>query len=179
MKDDDECRWRVLLDTLNDWWKLLQKNLIYKICWETIKNRSDARFQEWQEKALHGQFVQNQYRKSDWSKTLFVSTRGRVIPEDQNIVLKKQDKVDKYQYLRIEVQKSWHIKAKVIPVIIGALGTVSNNLEKHFNEIDTTKDIPPVEKRALLGTTYVEESAWHFRGRVNFKCQANYLKSRN
>ena len=41
---------------------------------------------------------------------------------DQNIVIKEQEKIDKYQVLMIELQKVWNVKVVVIPVVIGALG---------------------------------------------------------
>ena len=47
------------------------------------------------------------------------------IPCDQNIAIKEQAKIDKYQELRIELQKVWNFKVVVIPIVIGALGTMS------------------------------------------------------
>ena len=44
------------------------------------------------------------------------------ISGDRNIVIKEQEKIDKYQVLIIELQKVWNIKVVVIPVVIGALG---------------------------------------------------------
>ena len=44
------------------------------------------------------------------------------ISGDRNIVIKEQEKIDKYQVLIIELQKVWNIKEVVIPVVIGALG---------------------------------------------------------
>ena len=41
---------------------------------------------------------------------------------DRNIVIKEQEKIDKYQVLIIELQKVWNVKVVVIPVVIGALG---------------------------------------------------------
>jgi len=29
----------------------------------------------------------------------------------------------------------WNIKARVVPIVIGALGATSNNLEKHLQEV--------------------------------------------
>ena len=46
------------------------------------------------------------------------------IPGDQNIVIKGQEKNDKYQDLKIELHKIWNVKVVVIPVVIGALGTM-------------------------------------------------------
>ena len=44
------------------------------------------------------------------------------ISGDRNIVIKEQEKIDKYQVLIIELQKVWNVKVVVIPVAIGALG---------------------------------------------------------
>ena len=50
-----------------------------------------------------------------------------MIPGHQNIVLKEQEKVDRYQEIKLQIQKMLNDKVKVIPVILGALGTVSHN----------------------------------------------------
>ena len=46
------------------------------------------------------------------------------IPGDQNIAIKGQEKNDMYQDLKIELHKIWNVKVVVIPVVIGALGTM-------------------------------------------------------
>ena len=47
------------------------------------------------------------------------------VPGDQNIKVKELEKVTKYQVSRLQVQKLWNIKATVIPIVIGALRTVT------------------------------------------------------
>ena len=49
------------------------------------------------------------------------------IPGDQNIIAKEQQKIGKYQDLQIELGKLWKLKAEVVPVVVGALGTKSHN----------------------------------------------------
>ena len=54
------------------------------------------------------------------------------VPGDQNIIVKEQEKIDKYQDLRIEFGKLWKFKAGVIPgesrnLVVGALGTISQS----------------------------------------------------
>ena len=47
------------------------------------------------------------------------------VPGDQNIKVKEIEKITKYQDLRLQLQKLWNVKASVIPVVVGALGTAS------------------------------------------------------
>ena len=46
------------------------------------------------------------------------------VPSDQNISLKKSQKLSKYKDLEIEVTKIWKLKTKIILVVIGALGMI-------------------------------------------------------
>jgi len=43
-----------------------------------------------------------------------------------------------------------NIEARVVPIVIGALGTTSNNLEKHIQEIPGRNKIPQLVKTACL-----------------------------
>ena len=63
------------------------------------------------------------------------------IPGDQNIAIKEQEKTDKYQDLRIELQKVWNVKVVVIPVIIGALGTMSKEIHHYIKQINIPANI--------------------------------------
>ena len=44
--------------------------------------------------------------------------------EDRNVIKKEAEKILKYKDLIIEIQSMWNVKPKVIPVIIGATGTI-------------------------------------------------------
>ena len=47
------------------------------------------------------------------------------ISGDGNVIKKEAEKILKYKDLTIETQRMWNVKTKVIPVIIGATGTIS------------------------------------------------------
>jgi hypothetical protein len=46
------------------------------------------------------------------------------IPGDRNVIKKEAWKILKYKDLTIEIQRIWNVKAKVIPLITGATGTI-------------------------------------------------------
>ena len=46
------------------------------------------------------------------------------ISGDRNVIKKETEKILKYKNLTIEIQRMWKVKTRVIPVIIGATGTI-------------------------------------------------------
>jgi len=46
------------------------------------------------------------------------------VPSDRNICLKNGEKKQKYKGLEIEISRSWGVKTEMIPIIVGALGTI-------------------------------------------------------
>ena len=46
------------------------------------------------------------------------------ISVDRNVIKKVAEKILKYKDLTIEIQRMWNVETKVIPVIIGATGTI-------------------------------------------------------
>jgi hypothetical protein len=44
---------------------------------------------------------------------------------DRNVIKKEAENILKYKDLAIEIQRTWDVKTKVKPVIIGATGTIS------------------------------------------------------
>ena len=56
------------------------------------------------------------------------------VPSDRNIALKEIEKKSKYKDLELEIQRMWHMKTIVIPVVVGALGTVKKGMIESIQE---------------------------------------------
>ena len=61
--------------------------------------------------------------------------------------INEQKKIDKYKDLRIKLQKIWNIKAVVIPVVIGALGTILKGKHQYIKPIDIPVDIVSIQNQ--------------------------------
>jgi hypothetical protein len=59
----------------------------------------------------------------------------------------KTEKILKYKDLKIEIQRMWNVKAKVIPVIIGATGIISKSLRQYLRNIPGRNCPPPQKKK--------------------------------
>jgi len=57
------------------------------------------------------------------------------ISGDRNVIKKAAEKILKYKDLTIEIQRMWNVKTEVIPVIIGATGTISKSFRKYVSNI--------------------------------------------
>ena len=55
------------------------------------------------------------------------------ISGDRNVIKKETEKILKYKYLTIEIERMWNVKTKVIPIIIGATGTISKSFRKYVS----------------------------------------------
>ena len=58
------------------------------------------------------------------------------VPADHRVKLKENEKMDKYLDLARELKKLWNMKVKVIPIVVGALGTVPKGLEKSLENLE-------------------------------------------
>ena len=77
------------------------------------------------------------------------------ISGDRNVIKKEAEKILKYENLTIEIQRIWNVKTKVIPVIIGATGTISGSFRKYVYNIPGKHEVKGLEKTAILGTAHI------------------------
>jgi len=100
------------------------------------------------------------------------------IPGDRNVIKKEAGKILKYKDLIIEIRPMWNVKAKLIPVIIGATGTISNSLRQYLNNISGKHEIKELKNSRVGHSTHTRESdnvKAHniIHGRSNITCSTN------
>ena len=54
-----------------------------------------------------------------------------------------------------EIQRMWNVKTNVIPVIIGATGTISKSFRKYMSNIPGKYQVKELQKTAILGTAHL------------------------
>jgi hypothetical protein len=74
------------------------------------------------------------------------------IPGDRNLIQKEAEKILKYKDLTTEIQR---VKIRVIPVIIGATGTISKSFRKYVSTIPGNHEVKDLQKTAILGTAHI------------------------
>ena len=74
---------------------------------------------------------------------------------DRNVIKKEAEKILKCKDLTIEIQRMWNVKTKVIPVIIGATGTISKTVRKYVCNISGNHEVKELQKTAILGTAHI------------------------
>jgi hypothetical protein len=71
---------------------------------------------------------------------------------DRNVIKKEAEKILNYKDRTIKIQRMWNVKTKVIPVIIGATGTISKLSRKYVSNIPENHGVKELQKTAILGT---------------------------
>ena len=82
------------------------------------------------------------------------------VPADQNITKTEEEKVDKYQELAFEIRRiqvASHVT--IIPIMIGALGSISKSAKTWFGKLDVPGFLGSVQLSAILGTAHLLRKA--------------------
>ena len=78
-----------------------------------------------------------------------------IVSGDSRVESKEKEKIQKYQDLAKELRKLWKVGVKVVPVVVGALGTLPRALEKHLKVIESKVKVELLQKTVLLGTARI------------------------
>ena len=77
------------------------------------------------------------------------------VPADHWINLKECEKKDKYIDLARELKKLWNMKVTIVPIVIGALGTIAKGLLKGLEELEVGGRMETIQTTALLRTARI------------------------
>ena len=77
------------------------------------------------------------------------------VPNDKNVVSKEMEKVDHYNPLAYEIRKMNKVTTKIVPLVVGALGVVSNNLIKNLEYLQIPESFITMQVSAVLGTSII------------------------
>ena len=78
------------------------------------------------------------------------------VPADQNIIRIEEVKVERYQDRAFKIKRIHAaLKVTVIPIVIGALGTISKNAKTWYGKLDLPDIIGSAQLSAMLGTAHV------------------------
>ena len=58
------------------------------------------------------------------------------VPADLRVKVKECEKRDKYHDFARELKKLWNMKVAIIPIVIGALGTVTKQLVQGLEDLE-------------------------------------------
>ena len=71
-------------------------------------------------------------------------------PFDSTIDVRKKDKMKGYNSLKRELKKIWNMPVKVIPVVVGILGTTPKKLKQWLSDIGIKIRIVELQKTIIL-----------------------------
>ena len=69
---------------------------------------------------------------------------------DHRIKLKESEKRDKYLNFARELKKLWNMEVTIIPIVIGAFGTVTKGLLKGLEDLEVGGRVETIQTTALL-----------------------------
>ena len=67
------------------------------------------------------------------------------VPADHRINLKESEKKDKYLDLARELKKLWNMKVTTVPVVIGALDTITKGLSKGLEDLEVGRRVETIQ----------------------------------
>lgn len=82
-----------------------------------------------------------------------------MFPMDKNLSSGEFRKVAKYKDLEIEIERMWHLKPTLIPIVVGALGTIKKGTNEYLNKIPGKPSLTEIQKIVLTSTAHILRKA--------------------
>ena len=74
---------------------------------------------------------------------------------DHRINLKESEKKDKYLDLARELKKLWNMEVTIVPIVIGAFGTITKGLSKGLEDLEIGGKVETIQTTAMLRTARI------------------------
>ena len=156
--------------------KRRQDNVARIVNWKLCRKYNSKRSEKWYEHAPEG-VVENEEVKILWDVMIqcdreikarkpdivVVNKNERscaiidiAIPGDIRVSEKEKENIQRYQELKRKIKRILNIRSiKVIPVVVGKLGSTSKKLKKCLEELGVVVSTALLKKTALLGTSRI------------------------
>ena len=82
------------------------------------------------------------------------------VPAEHKVKLKVREKKDRYLDLVRELKKLWNMKVTIIPIVIGALGTVTEGLIKGLKDLEISGRVKTIQTNASMNTAQSPRNLW-------------------
>ena len=77
------------------------------------------------------------------------------VPADHRTNLKECAKKDKYIDLARQLKKLWNMKVTIVPIVIGAFGTITKVLLKDLEDLEVGGQVETIQMTSLLRTARI------------------------
>ena len=77
------------------------------------------------------------------------------IADDTNFNTKESERVSKYKDLEIQVSRMWKVRTEIVPVGIGALGTIKKGLDQNLQTLRGHPSATELHKITLMSTAHI------------------------
>ena len=95
------------------------------------------------------------YNNNNQQKKRICKIVDFAVPADHKINLKESEKKDKYLDLARELKKLWNMKVTIVPIVIGAFGTITKGLLKGLDDLEFGEWVETIQTTALLRTARI------------------------
>ena len=74
---------------------------------------------------------------------------------DHHVKEEEVEKMDKYMDLAADVRRQFRVKTVIVPIVLGALGTVPTNLSKSLEKFEKYDVVGSLQTAVLISTTAI------------------------
>ena len=145
---------------LRVYWELCQKygigcaNIWFEKVPDTVQRSEDGQFEIWWDRPIETTIKLENNRPDvivinrqdkEWTIVEFS------VPWDKNVLLKEEEDIQRYILLAKEIRKAHGVSTKIVPIVLGSLGTVTNQLKANLAVL-VVERILALQTSVLKGT---------------------------